>query len=432
MKRKLLTAILLSLIFLFIASSTVFSESEKNASVFNECNEYYTENNADGSFIYGCNFSTLYSSIILPSFNIRYVTVDGIIRSVSHCKSCSYALYEKSGAYFITELNSTNGNCFTYSFGTLKSIENSSFAFCNSKAYFIFTDDIYTYVRSYDSNGKVCRKYTFGANVQRIFTNESKIYALLYNGEIYRLDNNGSHYCVSINTGYEFCCAGAGYIYSEAGTLFSLDDNNIEHISDAKKNCVIKSENTLIYSNDWTIKHDGKHFKSQNKIQSLFFYGNNVAVLDIDLNINTIKLTDFKRNESIFNRDDNSAASRKEAVKIDSGEYITGISSGTTVSNFKKQFSDDVTVYDKDGNEITSGKIKTGYSVKISNVIHEISVTGDITGEGNVKSNDVSALMSYFVGKSELSGVYLMSADFNNDSTVNNKDLVGIARQAKK
>lgn len=122
MKRKLITAILLSLIFLFFAVSTVYSEAERNLSVFEECNEYFTDNNSDGSFIYGCNFSTLYSSRILPSLNVRYVKTDGIIRAVSHNGSCSYALHEKKRAYFITELNAANGECFTYSFGNLKSI----------------------------------------------------------------------------------------------------------------------------------------------------------------------------------------------------------------------------------------------------------------------------------------------------------------------
>ena len=101
------------------------------------------------------------------------------------------------------------------------------------------------------------------------------------------------------------------------------------------------------------------------------------------------------------------------------------------MSNFKELFSDVITDVDKSGNEVTNGKIKTGYRTRISNVIYEISVSGDITGEGNVKSNDVSSLMSYFVKKSDLFGVYLTSADFNNDGNINNKDLVGIARQAE-
>ena len=40
--------------------------------------------------------------------------------------------------------------------------------------------------------------------------------------------------------------------------------------------------------------------------------------------------------------------------------------------------------------------------------------------------------MSYFVNKSDLGGVYLKSADFNNDGKIDNKDLIGIARKAEK
>ena len=431
MKRKLITAILISLIFLFFAVSTVYSEAERNLSVFDECNEYFTDNNSDGSFIYGCNFSTLYSSRILPSLNVRYVKTDGIIRAVSHNGSCSYALYEKKRAYFITELNAANGECFTYSFGNLKSIENSSFAFSNGIAYLIFTDDTYTYVRSYDSNGKALRKYTFDENVQRLVTNDSKVYAQLYNGEFYRLDKSGSHYCISVNMRYDFCNAGNGYIYSEAGTLFSLSENRIEHISGTKLNCIVKSENRIIYSDDWTIEYNGKFYKSKNKIQALFFYGNNVAFLDNNFNLHTIKLSDFKESDSeLFNKYGNESSNG--TIKVNSNGYITGINSGTTVTDFKKHFSNEVIIYDRDGSKITSGKIKTGYRAVVSDVIYEISVLGDITGEGNVKSNDISALMSYFVNKSDLSGVYLKSADFNRDGNIDNKDLVGIARKAEK
>ena len=55
MKRKLFSAILLSLIFIFIAAGTVYSESDKNLSVFDECKEYYTESNTYGAFVYGFN-----------------------------------------------------------------------------------------------------------------------------------------------------------------------------------------------------------------------------------------------------------------------------------------------------------------------------------------------------------------------------------------
>ena len=179
-----------------------------------------------------------------------------------------------------------------------------------------------------------------------------------------------------------------------------------------------------------TIKYEDKYFKSNKKIKSLFFYRNNVGILDESFTLNTIKLSDFKDNSSGINSN-NVTKNKNSKVSINSDGYITGISNGTTVTDFKKLFSDEIAVYDKNGNVVTSGKIKTGYRARISDCIYEISVLGDITGEGNVKSNDVSALMSYFVEKTDLIGVYLASADYNNDGSITNKDLVGIARQAK-
>ena len=81
-------------------------------------------------------------------------------------------------------------------------------------------------------------------------------------------------------------------------------------------------------------------------------------------------------------------------------------------------------VYDEKGNTVTSGKVRTGYSADVNGVKRLISVRGDITGEGNVKSNDVSALMSGLTEKTTLSKVQSVSADYNFDGKVNNKDLV--------
>ena len=80
---------------------------------------------------------------------------------------------------------------------------------------------------------------------------------------------------------------------------------------------------------------------------------------------------------------------------------------------------------------MTSGKIKTGQRVTLNNEEYAVAVMGDLTGEGNVKSNDVSKLMGYFVNTYNLSGAYFKAADFNLDGSVNNKDLVLISRKAE-
>ena len=111
------------------------------------------------------------------------------------------------------------------------------------------------------------------------------------------------------------------------------------------------------------------------------------------------------------------------------GSIICGVENGTTVSEFKKKFLTDISVYNLNGENVTSGLIKTGYRTFIAGESYSISVKGDITGEGNVKSNDISELMSMLTGKTQISGVNYKSADYDLNGTVNNIDLVLIAQK---
>lgn len=432
MKRKLPSALLLTFIFLFFAVSTVYSQTYVNLSDFKNCNDVRFESNSNGSFMYGYNINTLYSSSVLPSLKTYYLNTDGKIRSVSHNESCSYALSEYNGNYTVMELNSTNGNYRRYDFGKMKSIDNDSFAFCGGKTYFIFTDSDYSYIKSFYSNGKMCQTYYFGKNVREVFSNNSKAYALLYNGDIYKINDNGTHYCISINTGYDFSNAGCGYVYSKAGTLFSLDNNSYENLSSAKFNCVVKSGRTLLYSDTKNVKlvnRIEKIYQTEKSISALFLHKDMAGILYEDFTYEKVDFSEFKKSDSAFSKNNTAVDT---SVRINQDGCITGIESGTTVSSFKRLFSADIKVFNTDGNEVTSGKVKTGYRAEVDGVMYDIAVFGDITGEGNVKTNDTSLLMSYFTEKSSLSGVYLTAADYNNDGKVDNKDLVGIARYADK
>ncbi len=72
--------------------------------------------------------------------------------------------------------------------------------------------------------------------------------------------------------------------------------------------------------------------------------------------------------------------------------------------------------------------MKTGYKVKYNGNDYLVAVKGDVTGEGNVKSNDVTKLMDYFVNRLDFSAVFKAAADYNLDGNVDNKDLVLISR----
>lgn len=431
MKTKITASVLLVSVFLFFAVSTVYSETGKNLNVFEKCNNYYIENNSYGAYIYGSDYDTLYCASASENFVVYYAEVNGIIRSVSGTAMYSYALYENNSNYCIAQLNCENGTLAEYSFGKLGSIYNLSFAFCDQRAYFIFSDGSYRYVKSYNANGTFCKKYTFSESVKSVFQNNSTAYAVLNSGDVYRLDNGGSSYCTSINSGYSFCNAGDGYVYSDSGTLFSLDNQNIEHITNAKLNCIYKKQSRIIYADNKTIYCGGKSYINNNQINALLIYDDNIFIVNRDFTFKSIKFSQLdKQGDSNF--DDVDDNNDNKTYTFTSDGYITGVTSQTTVTQFKENLAKQVTLYDKEGKEVTSGKIKTGYRAAVLGDIYQISVTGDVTGEGNVKSNDVSALMFHLTGERPLEGVYLVSADYNMDGKVNNIDLVYIARFAKR
>lgn len=427
MKTKITASVLLVSVFLFFAVSTVYSETGKNLNVFEKCNNYYIENNSYGAYIYGNDYDTLYCASASENFAIYYAEVNGIIRSVSGTAMYSYALYENNSNYYVAQLNCENGNLTEYNFGKFDTIYNLSFAFCGQRAYFIFSDGTYRYVKSYNADGTPCKTYTFEESVKSVFQNNSKAYAVLNSGDVYRLDNGGSSYCTSINSGYSFCNAGDGYIYSDSGTLFSLNNQSIDHIANAKLNCIYKTQNRIINAGYKTVYCKEKSYINNEEINALLIYDDNIFIVNKDFTYKSIKLSDFQTQGS-SNFDNVDDINDNKTYTFTSDGYITGVASQTTVTQFKENLAKQVTLYDKEGKEVTSGKIKTGYRAVVLGDIYQISVTGDVTGEGNVKSNDVSALMSHLTGEKTLEGVYLVSADYNMDGKVDNSDLVYIAR----
>ena len=103
------------------------------------------------------------------------------------------------------------------------------------------------------------------------------------------------------------------------------------------------------------------------------------------------------------------------------------VTAGTTVAALKQAYADLTAVYNESGGE-ASGVLKTGYTALVSGKTCPVAVTGDLDGTGTVSSRDVTALMAYFAGSGSLTDSGVKAADFNGDGTVNNIDLVLLAR----
>ncbi len=155
--------------------------------------------------------------------------------------------------------------------------------------------------------------------------------------------------------------------------------------------------------------------------------------------IKTLQIEDFKINTKPNDDDSEDNMDDISDIGITSGIYefnlrdyiITNVDLETTISAFKNNISyKDYNLIFKNylGKEIKSGKLGTGaraiFSKGDKTYDFTFVVAGDLTGEGNSNSRDISLLTNYLLGEENLAGVYLKAADLNNDGEVNALDLL--------
>ena len=117
--------------------------------------------------------------------------------------------------------------------------------------------------------------------------------------------------------------------------------------------------------------------------------------------------------------------------------YIRNIPAGTTLAQLKKNiFYDGYTVsFYRDGALQKSGKAATAMTAVFSGrntYTFELSVTGDLTGEGGVNTKDLYALMDYLLDEWMFTGVYLDTADLNRDGVIDLVDTMYLCRMVVK
>ena len=107
-----------------------------------------------------------------------------------------------------------------------------------------------------------------------------------------------------------------------------------------------------------------------------------------------------------------------------SGNYLTGITPGTSVSALTAK---GYTVYDG-STKVTSGLLGTGMTASSSTASVTIVVTGDVSGDGKITITDVVKLQNSVVGANSLSGAYAKAADINGDGKITITDVVQAAQ----
>lgn len=93
--------------------------------------------------------------------------------------------------------------------------------------------------------------------------------------------------------------------------------------------------------------------------------------------------------------------------------------------NIKEKYSDAV-IKNSKGEEITTGKIGTGYIVAIEGKEYTVIKKGDVTGDGNANISDAISILNYLKGKNPIDGAKLEAAKVNGQSNVTITDAVAL------
>ncbi|MDO4730964.1 MAG: dockerin type I repeat-containing protein [Clostridia bacterium] len=110
-------------------------------------------------------------------------------------------------------------------------------------------------------------------------------------------------------------------------------------------------------------------------------------------------------------------------------KFILGVQSATTIAMMKNHLNcKNPIFYDQSGDVVKSGKVGTGFLVKPNENDSDddcftIILYGDLTGEGNINSRDLTLIIEYVLQGSELEPYRKEAADLNCDGVVDEIDI---------
>ena len=115
--------------------------------------------------------------------------------------------------------------------------------------------------------------------------------------------------------------------------------------------------------------------------------------------------------------------------------YLSGIEIGTDAATIRQKIinvkSDAiVTIYNKNGEVKSSGKMATGDKVNIiigtENKTFEVVIFGDVNGDGEIYASDYLMIKASIMNNKKIEGVYAKAADANHDNNIYASDYLMI------
>lgn len=419
LRRVLKKSLCVTIVFITILLSSVSyvqADGDYSLSDLRNCASLYSYSGKNNAYFYGISNRTLYSSRVIPNRATRYITVSGSIYAACHDENYAYALYKTgNNSLGVVRMNMNSGKCDYCTINDTRSAQKSSFAVSGNEIFIIYTGSTYLYVKSYNFSGKYLRSYTFPNGAEILFCNGGIAYARAFSGAVFRLSGASQTKCADLEAYKGFTDAGPGYILLNDKRLVSLGNGRVQNL---KSNFAVVSNKNSFYLSGSTLSFNGgKTEVSSPKL--LCAADSTAAVLSNNFNCEIISA------KSSASSGSQSAQSARLNI---SGNLIIGIEVNSTVAKIKEKYPEVKKIFNLDGKEITSGKLRTGYSALTQSGEYKFALRGDVNSSGTLNTADTDELMKALLGTANLSDCRNKAADYNYDGSVNTKDLILIGK----
>lgn len=336
-------------------------------------------------------------------------------------------------------------------------------AYDTSKIYLVDNrspDTIQIYTKE---GGSPQTSVSVGSAVQKLFVyNNSNVYALTADG-VYAVNSSKAIKLNSVKPESDFyfygnlCCTSDGKIYT-----FDIQNGfSLYFSSDYQYTAVMKNKIYAVsYEKIYCLDTDGKisAVYTSNSIITDLCASNTSLTFISDNTAHVITTDDFSavpgeashetsensqssqtENSSFFSVPQNSETSVSNQLQssiYDLNQSIIEIPYNKTIAQLKKEITYTgytAQFFDYNHKSKTSGILGTGAALTLTAGTKTYSYTfwvcGDISGEGNINTRDITALSDYLIYKFDLTDLQLRAADFNKDDIVNTADLLSLYKQ---
>lgn len=284
----------------------------------------------------------------------------------------------------------------------------------------IYKDDLFianTYVKDFDACS-IC-----GGIVTFYKADSLNKSLLIYTWEIY--EDSISSYAINTDAYLSENC----FASDEDGNVYYVLNDNNKTLAGFEKDINLNAQiKQLLYIQDeglLAVTADSTYIFRNSEAEKILDYPLSVPVRYIGNG--TVK--DISENFFSFSEPE-ITLSETLGTKPELESDIYFAQAGTTVSKIKKAFASfEITKIAKaDGKIIDSGKVGTGTTLTFeSGEEVTVIILGELTGEGNINSRDLKAILNHLSEKEILNGYVLLAADADCDQKITTKDALLIA-----